>query len=59
MKRASFPVFLSVILLVLSTAIAADVPYLTGRVTDNAGILSGQSRQALLLPVGVEVDLIR
>lgn len=47
MKRASFPVFLSVILLVLSTAIAADVPYLTGRVTDNAGILSGQSRQAL------------
>lgn len=47
MKRTSFAVFLSVVLLVLSTAIAADVPYLTGRVTDNAGVLSAQSRKAL------------
>lgn len=47
MKRTSFLVFLSVIFLVLSAAVAADVPYLTGRVTDNAGILSAGALKTL------------
>jgi uncharacterized protein len=47
MKRISSLVFLSVILIAFSAAIAADVPYLTGRVTDNAGILSAHARKAL------------
>jgi len=57
MKRVSFPVLLLVILLVLSSAIAADVPYLTGRVIDNAGILSAETRRVLAEKLKAHEDM--
>ena len=39
--------FLSAIILTASIVTAADIPYLTGRVTDNAQILSQETRQSL------------
>jgi uncharacterized protein len=47
MKRTAITLILSVILLVASIAMAADIPYLTGRVTDNAQILSTETRRSL------------
>jgi len=35
------------ILLIINTAFAVDVPYLTGRVTDNAKILSDETRKSI------------
>jgi len=46
MKRLSL-LFLLVTFLGASLAIGADIPYLTGRVTDNAQILSAQARKSL------------
>lgn len=47
MKRTVLIVFLLAILLTASIAVAADIPYLTGRVTDNAQILSAETRRSL------------
>ncbi|NLT23558.1 MAG: YgcG family protein [Syntrophorhabdus sp.] len=57
MKRTSVLVFLCVILLVLSAAVAADVPYLTGRVTDNAGILSTGALKTLTESLKAHEDM--
>jgi uncharacterized protein len=47
MKRASIIFLLLLMLLTGSILSAADIPYLTGRVTDNAQILSETTRQSL------------
>lgn len=47
MKRIPLLLFLPAILLIASLAGAADVPYLTGRVTDNAQLLSAGARKTL------------
>ncbi len=47
MKRISLLLFLLAILLGASPAIGTDIPYLTGRVTDNAQVLSPQARKSL------------
>jgi len=47
MRRSIFFLFIFAILGTFCAAMAADVPYLTGRVTDNAQILSEGARKAL------------
>jgi len=47
MKKASIVLLLLSVLLTGSVLSAADIPYLTGRVTDNAQILSDATRQSL------------
>ncbi|MBN2403245.1 MAG: YgcG family protein [Spirochaetes bacterium] len=44
---AIFAIFFSMLPLSASSATGADVPYLTGRVTDNAQILSAETRKTL------------
>ena len=46
MKRSLLTLLLA-ILLTSSLAMSADIPYLTGRVTDNAQILSQETRRLL------------
>lgn len=47
MKKISAWVLLLVLLAMPRAAMAIEIPYLTGRVNDNAGILSEQARQSL------------
>ena len=47
MKRTSRFLLLSAILLTASIVAGADIPYLTGRVTDNAQILSPETSRSL------------
>jgi uncharacterized protein len=47
MKTALRPIFITAILLIAINAVATNVPYLTGRVTDNASILSDAARKSL------------
>lgn len=47
MKRTFLFLFLSATLLPASLAAGTDIPYLTGRVTDNAQILSPETRKSL------------
>jgi uncharacterized protein len=47
MKRTSLFLLLSAFLLTASIAAGVDIPYLTGRVTDNAQILSPETRRSL------------
>lgn len=47
MKKYVSALFIIAILFVSITAFAVDVPYLTGRVTDNAQILSDENRQSI------------
>lgn len=47
MKKISITIFLSAILLTAWVAMGADVPYLTGRITDNAQLLTSETRKAL------------
>ena len=47
MKRTVLSIVLSAIILLASIVAAADIPYLTGRVTDNSQILSKETRQSL------------
>ena len=47
MKRTLLFILLSAILLTSSIAVGSDIPYLTGRVTDNAQILSPETRKSL------------
>lgn len=47
MKKAIRPALIFAILLFACSAFAADIPYLTGRVTDNAQILSEETRQSI------------
>ena len=46
-RRAAWPLSLFSGLLLVAMAFAADVPYLTGRVTDNAEILKPETRDRL------------
>ena len=47
MKKAIRSALILVMLLVACSALALDVPYLTGRVTDNAQILSDETRKSI------------
>jgi len=47
MKKISLVLIICLILVSASVTAAADIPYLTGRVTDNAHILSSETRRAL------------
>jgi uncharacterized protein len=47
MKRTSQLLVISAILLMVSIASGADIPYLTGRVTDNAQILTPEASRSL------------
>ncbi len=47
MKKAIHPLLIFAILLFACSAFAADIPYLTGRVTDHAQILSSETRKAI------------
>ena len=47
MKKLLYIALVVLLLLVPLVATALDVPYLTGRVTDNAGILSDSMRRSL------------
>ncbi|MBA3035227.1 MAG: YgcG family protein, partial [Desulfobacterium sp.] len=47
MKKSILFLFISAMLLTASIAASLDIPYLTGRVTDNAQILSAETRKAL------------
>jgi len=47
MKRVPPFILLTLFLLAAVCAVAVEVPYLTGRVTDNAQLLSAETRQAL------------
>jgi len=47
MKATTHKFLLPILLLAVSAGIGADVPYLTGRVVDNAQILSAYTRQSL------------
>lgn len=47
MKKISLLVILSALITVFSIAHCADIPYMTGRVTDNARILSESTRESL------------
>lgn len=47
MRTALRSLFIAVMLLAATSAAATNVPYLTGRVTDNAEILSGSMRASL------------
>ena len=47
MKKTLRLAFIFVIILAAGFAIAADIPYLTGRVTDNAQIISPETQKAL------------
>lgn len=47
MKKNVGVLFIIAVLLISMTAFAVDVPYLTGRVTDNAQILSDETRKSI------------
>jgi len=47
MKKYIHVLFILAVLLIFKTAFAVDVPYLTGRVTDYAQILSDETRKAI------------
>jgi len=47
MKKLSAAILLMALLALLNESWCADIPYLTGRVNDNAGILSEGARQSL------------
>lgn len=47
MKKYVGVLFIIAVLLIVNTAFAVDVPFLTGRVTDNAQILSDETRQSI------------
>jgi len=47
MRKARRFLLILVLLLAAAVAAAADVPYLSGRVTDNAEILSPETRRSL------------
>lgn len=47
MRKSLIFLFLSAMLLTTSIAAGVDIPYLTGRVTDNAQILSSETRKSL------------
>jgi uncharacterized protein len=49
MKKYLYPVLIFVMLSAAFSVFAADIPYLNGRVTDNAQILSGETRKSITL----------
>lgn len=56
MKKALHLTLMSVMLLTACFAFAVDVPYLTGRVTDDAQILSAETRKSLTLRLKAHED---
>jgi uncharacterized protein len=47
MRKSVLLLFISAVFLTASIAAGVDIPYLTGRVTDNAEILSAETRESL------------